>query len=62
MMVAVKTYHAEVTRDGKFWHIRIPELDRSTQALRYKDVTPMAGELIELMTGLGEHEYQLHLR
>ncbi len=55
----MKTYHAEVSRDGRFWLIRVPEIDRSTQALRYRDVRPMAAELIEIM---GETEdYDLHL-
>ena len=55
------TYHAEVTRDGKFWLIRVREIDRSTQALRYKDVSAMASDLIEIMEGVGSDEYDLHL-
>jgi len=61
MVAAVKTFHAEVTRDGKFWLIRIPEIGRSTQALRYRDVAIMAGELVEIMTGLGGADYDLQL-
>lgn len=57
----MKTYHADVTRDGKFWLIRVAEIDRSTQALRYRDVTPMANDLIGIMEGVGEDEYDLHL-
>jgi hypothetical protein len=57
----MKTYHAEVTRDGRFWLIRVPELDRSTQALRYKDVPAMTSELIEIMAGIGSDDYELHL-
>lgn len=60
-MAQVKTYHAEVTRDGKFWLIRIPEVGRSTQAIRFKDVAAVASELIEIMTGLGDQDYDLHL-
>jgi len=60
MVEEVKTYHAEVTRDGRFWLIRVREIDRSTQALRYKDVVTMANELIEIMDG-AEDEYDLHL-
>jgi len=58
----VKTYHAEVTRDGRFWLIRIPEIGRSTQALRYKDLPAMASELIEIMEGIGSEDYDLHLK
>ena len=58
----MKTYHAEVSRDGKFWLIRVPEIDRSTQALRYKNVPVMAGELIEIMEGLGNKDYDLDIQ
>lgn len=58
----MKTYHADVTRDGKFWLIRVREIDRSTQALRYKDVAAMASDLIEIMEDLRSDEYDLHLK
>jgi hypothetical protein len=61
MVAELKTYHAEVTRDGKFWLIRIPEIDRSTQALRYKDVPIMANDLVEIVTGLSTDDYDLHI-
>jgi len=61
MVAEVKTYRANVSRDGRFWHIRIPELNRSTQALRYKDVPVMANDLIEIMTGLTTKEFDLHI-
>jgi hypothetical protein len=61
MVAEVQTYHAEVTRDGKFWLVRIPELDRSTQALRYKDVPVMANDLIAVMTDLSAEEFDLHV-
>ena len=57
----MKTYHAEVTLDGKFWLIRVHEINRSTQALRYRDVQPMACELIEIMEGVSAEDYNLHL-
>jgi predicted XRE-type DNA-binding protein len=58
----MKTYHAEVTRDGKFWLVRVVEIGRSTQALRYRDVSIMAGELVEIMEGLGSEDYELEIR
>jgi hypothetical protein len=61
-VVEVKTYTAEVRRDGKFWLIRVLEIGRSTQALRYKDVPVMASDLIEVMDGLAADEYDLHLK
>lgn len=56
MVPQMKTYHAEVARDREFWLIRIPEIGRSTQALRYRDVRPMAAELIEIMGETGEYD------
>lgn len=61
MVAEVKTFDAEVSRDGKFWLIRIPELDRSTQAVRYRDVRAVAGELVEIMTGLNSDQFGLHV-
>jgi hypothetical protein len=61
VVAEVKTYYAEVSRDGKFWLIRIPELERSTQAVRYRDVRAVAGELVEIMTGLGAGQFTLHV-
>lgn len=61
MVEEMRTYHADVTRDGRFWLIRVREIDRSTQALRYKDVEAMASDLIEIMEGLRSDEYDLHL-
>jgi DNA-directed RNA polymerase specialized sigma subunit len=60
-VVEVKTYTADVSRDGKFWLIRIPEIDRATQALHYKDVATMASELIEIMEEIGPDDYNLQL-
>jgi len=57
----VKTYRVNVTRDGRFWHIRVPELNRSTQARRYKDISLMATDLIEIMTGLAAQDFDLHI-
>jgi DNA-directed RNA polymerase specialized sigma subunit len=62
MVEAMRTYHAEVTRDGKFWLIRVREINRSTQALRYKDVEAMASDLIEIMEDLRGDEYHLELK
>jgi DNA-directed RNA polymerase specialized sigma subunit len=61
MVEEMKTYHADVSRDGRFWLIRVREIDRSTQALRYKDVAAMASDLIEIVEDLRADEYDLHL-
>ncbi|WNV88626.1 hypothetical protein [Umezawaea sp. Da 62-37] len=57
----MRTYHVEVTRDGRFWLIRIPEINRSTQALRYRDVPVMARELVEIMEKPDGAEYALDI-
>ena len=55
----MKAYQVEVTRDGKFWFISIPEIERSTQALRYRDIRPMARELVQIMTGLETGDFEI---
>lgn len=47
----MQTYTAEAHRDGKFWSIYIPEIDRHTQARRYAEIEPMARDLITTLTG-----------
>lgn len=61
MVAQVKTYRAEVSRDGRFWAIYVPAIDRHTQARRYKEIPIMANDLIEIMTGLGPEEFELHI-
>lgn len=48
-MAAVKTYHAEVDRDGKVWRVRVPEVARTTQARALREVESMARDLIAVM-------------
>ena len=44
-----KIYRVEATRDGSFWSVHVPAVDRTTQALSPDDVEPMARDLIVLM-------------
>ncbi|WP_436494025.1 hypothetical protein [Actinokineospora sp. HUAS TT18] len=55
----MKTYQVDVSRDGRFWMVRVPEIDRSTQAPRHRNVRPMAAELIEIMTGATEFDLNI---
>lgn len=48
-MAELKTYHAEVDRDGKVWRIRVPEVARTTQARTLREVEAMARDLIAIM-------------
>ena len=40
------TYKATVTRDGRWWMVRIPEIGGQTQARRLSEAKPMASSLI----------------
>jgi DNA-directed RNA polymerase specialized sigma24 family protein len=45
------TYKVTVTRDGKFWLIHVPAIERWTQARRVSEIREMTQDLIEIMTG-----------
>lgn len=47
----MRTYRVEVTRDGKWWMVSIPELDGLTQARRLGETEQMAREFIAVTTG-----------
>lgn len=44
------TYRVNVTREGKWWMVEIPELDELTQARRLSEAETMARDLIALRT------------
>ncbi|TCN51768.1 hypothetical protein EV641_109159 [Rhodococcus sp. SMB37] len=44
------TYRVNVTREGKWWMVAIPELDELTQARRIGEAEAMARDLIALRT------------
>lgn len=44
------TYRVNVTREGKWWMVAIPELDELTQARRISEAEAMARDLIALRT------------
>ena len=48
--VSRKTYTYNVTRDGRFWLIHVPELDRYTQARNLRELDDMVVDLISLVT------------
>lgn len=55
----MKTYTAEVSRDGKFWIVHVPEIDQYTQARAIREVVPMATDLISVMTGETEGTFEV---
>ncbi|MFE3546009.1 type II toxin-antitoxin system HicB family antitoxin [Nocardia sp. NPDC059177] len=46
-----KIYDVQITRDGRWWMVHIPELDELTQARRLSEAPAMAREVIALHTG-----------
>jgi hypothetical protein len=46
----MRTYDIEVYPDGRWWMIRIPEIDQPTQARHAGEVEQMARELIAVST------------
>lgn len=57
--MAVSIYHADVTRDGKFWHIHVPQVNRSTQARHVAEIEPMARDLIAIMDDVAPDSFDL---
>ena len=55
----MRTYHADVERGGQFWLIRVPELDRVTQARHLREVEEMARDLVAIMTDVDPGSFEL---
>jgi DNA-directed RNA polymerase specialized sigma24 family protein len=55
----VKAYRVDVDRDGRFWRVRIPEVQRSTQARHLREVDLMARDLIAVMQDAAPDSFQL---
>lgn len=50
---------AKVRRDGKWWLVHVPEVDRWTQARSLADVAPMATDLAALMLKVDEQDIEI---
>lgn len=48
----MSTYTAQVTRDGRWWMVAVPEIDGLTQARRLSEAELMARELIAVTLDL----------
>ena len=55
------TYRATVTRDGRFWLIRIPRVG-ATQARHLAEVDTMARDLVSVMTGASPDTFDLDVQ
>ena len=54
------TFRAQVTRDGKYWLIYIPEIGKHTQARNLAEVTPIAQDLIALWLEIPTTSVAIH--
>jgi hypothetical protein len=43
-------YKVEVSRDGRWWMINVPEIDQLTQARRINEIEDMARSVIAITT------------
>ena len=57
-----KTYAVQVSRDGKWWMIHIPEIDGLTQARRIADVKQAARELVAVTLDVKISEVAVEIR
>jgi hypothetical protein len=56
------TYRAEVERDGRFWRVRVPDIDRSTQARSLSEAEAMVRDLIAIMTDVPQNSFEVDMR
>ena len=58
----MKTYEVTAERDGRFWFIRIPELDGVTQALTEEEIPVMARDYIAVTLGVPGDSFQIAIQ
>jgi hypothetical protein len=54
-------YRVEVTREGKWWMVSIPELDGLTQARRLEDASAMARDYIAVALDIPTSDVELNV-
>lgn len=57
----MREYKVEVTRDGRWWMINVPEIDQLTQARRIGEIQEMAESLIHISTDFPLPEIKVHI-
>ena len=55
-------YRAEVERDGRFWRVRVPDIDRSTQARSLSEAEAMVRDLIAIMADVAQNSFDVDMR
>jgi len=58
----MKSYHANLTRDGRFWNIRVPEVERSTQARNLNEAEAMARDLVAIMEDIPPDSFDIEVK
>lgn len=61
-MATMKSYHANLTRDGRFWSIRVPEVERSTQARNLNEAEAMARDLVAIMEDIPPDSFDIEVK
>jgi hypothetical protein len=57
----MKVYGVQVTREGKWWMVAIPELGGLTQARRLSDAAEMAKDYIAVTTNVPRDSFDINL-
>lgn len=58
----MKSYDVTAERDGRFWFVRIPEIDGVTQGRTLAEVPEMAKDYIALVTGQPEESFGVYVK
>lgn len=58
----MRTYRAEIERDGRFWRVRVPDIDRSTQARSLSEAEAMVRDLIAIMTDVPQNSFNVDMK
>jgi hypothetical protein len=58
----MKTYRAELERDGRFWRIRVPDVDRSTQARSLHEAEAMIRDLVAIMEEVPPDSFDIDMK
>jgi len=59
MVAELKIYKAQVDLDGSVWRVRVPEVERTTQARNLREVEAMARDLIAIMDDIPADSFRL---
>lgn len=60
-MAVTDSYTAEVERDGRFWLVWVPEVERVTQARNLREVEPIARDLVAMMLEIAPDSFDLEI-